>query len=241
MKAFHRRQFLLLGLIVVMLIVATAASALLRGVLTPVFWGKPFYINPYYLLLVLLVGGGGLFTVLRADDRGWPLFLGLLGLVALVLAFEDSILQWFVMQLRISTTGGRVNPVLITALLAAFALAVLLHVGQLGRRLRHGFVERGIDPRELTRVEERVFATGRSIALQLLGLGAAASVALFIGQVALGKARIGIGPLGILGGLLILSLLSVMAYRLLRTGAPRMDVEDLDAAARRPPKPRRRG
>lgn len=240
MNAFHRKQIGLIFVVVVALIFSIAASGLLRGILQPIAWGPPIYINPIYWFPFLFYGAVGLFTVFRADDHAWPWFIGFVGLWILAVAFEDSILQWFTFQLGFSTIGGRVNPIGITASLVAMGAAILLHVNQLARGIRHGLAERGLDPRELRQIEEQAWRLGLSNVVTIAGFAAVGSVILWIGGFALGRARIGIGALGILGGLLILAIVSAMAYRLLHTGpAPVGDVEEEELTPRnerRPPR-----
>lgn len=240
MNRFHQRQLALIAVVVGGLLAATAASGLLRGVLTPVAWSAPFYINPIYWFPFLFYGAIGLFTVFRADDHAWPWFVGFAGLWILLVAFEDSILQWFTFQLGIATIGGRINPIGVAASVVAMGAAILLHVNQLGRRLRNGFADRGLDPRELRQVEEQAWRLGLANVITIGGLTVAGAVALWIGEFALGRARIGIGALGILGGLLILSILAVMAYRLLKVGAgPVGDLQEEELQPRRRGRPPR--
>lgn len=218
MNAFRSRQLALLGVLIIALLVAMAGSQFLRGFLVPLTWGAPFYINPVYILVTLLYGGVGLLTTSGSGDGGWPWFAGLIGLWTFLVAFEDSILQWFVFQLGVATIGGRVNPIQMTAVAAAFGAAVLLHVNQIGRRLHEGLSDRGLDPRELADVERRSFEAGLGIVTRLVGIIAVASVVLFVGEFILGRTRIGLGALGILGGIVIVGVIAMLAYGLLRQG-----------------------
>jgi hypothetical protein len=237
-KAFVQQQFGLIGAAVVALVVGFAASAFLRGLVNPPWVGEPFYLAPGIVFIACLLFGVGALTLLRAEDRGWPWFLAAIGILVFAIGFEDSIIQWFTIQMGLRTIGGRVNPIAITACLAAVGIALVLHANQLGRRLRLGLSDRGLDARELQEVEMRARMVAVWAAARIVGLGAALALGLFIAEYPLARARLGLNELGILGGILIVAVMVVMAYRILRRGP--LGVEEAHPR-RRPPQGGLRG
>lgn len=218
MNAFRVRQLTLLAIMCIGLLVTLAGSQFLRGVLVPVTWGPPFYVNPLYLFTFAIWGGMGFLLTRGSGDGGWPWIAAMVGLWIFIVAFEDSILQWFVFQLGVATIGGRVNPIQMASAAATVGALILLHVNQLGRRLHEGLADRGLDPRELQEVERRTFEAGTGLVLRLVGLIAAAGFVLLVAEFILGRATVGLGAIGILGGLLIVGFISMLAYGALRKG-----------------------
>lgn len=215
---FAARQAGLLGLLILSILVATSASGVLGGTLLPLFVGAPIYLNPVILLAIILFGGLGLLTLLRAKDSGWPAFMLLLGLWSFVIAFEDSIIQWFTIQRGALLSGGRINVIQMTTIMVAFALGVQLHVNMLGRRLRIELSDRGLDKRELAAVEDQARQTSLRILMRLVPIIAVAAVVLFVAQFIVGGLRLGLGTIGILSGLVIVAVLIGFAFDLLRKG-----------------------
>ena len=216
-------------MVIAALLVAFGTADVIGGAIVPPLVGAPYYLNPVILLALILYGVTGLATVFRTEDRGWPWFASLVGLWIFTVAVFDSLLQWFIFQVGIATSGGRVDPLQVAACMVALAATVMLHMGQLARRTRDGFAGRGLDPRELVELERRVDGEARGVVLRMVALTSAAGVVLFVAGIVLGRANLGIGALGILGGLVIITVISAMAFGALRRG-PVPGLEDLGSA-----------
>lgn len=212
------RQLPFLLLVAGTLLLALAFSPLLRGVLWPIFWGSPFYLNPVITLALILYVGLGLVTTSSPNDQGWPFFMGLIGLWVFIIGFEFSIVQWLELQLGVRTIAARVHPILFVGCAAAIGAAILLHANQLARRLQTDLRQRGLDEEELERLEEESGRDARTIILNLVVLAGIASVVLWIADFLLGGTRLGLDVLGILAGLLIVSVILAYSYSILKQG-----------------------
>lgn len=223
--SFYAQQAMLLGGVVVSIVIAALASDVLRGYLLPIIVpGRPF-LNPVILAVVIFYAILGLFTVFRRSDRGWPVFASFVGLAVFLVAAEDMIHQFFIFQGAIQTVGGRVNPVAITASVAAFAFTVLLHQNQVAQRLRALFEDRGIDAREIRPVTMHMRALAHRVAWPLVAAAGGASVVLFVVGAVVRNTGVGLGGLGILGGLVFVLAIGTMVYRLLSAGPQAADGE----------------
>lgn len=220
------RQLPLLLLVAGTLLFAFAVSPLLGFILWPVFWASPFYLNPVITVAVVLYVGIGMVTANSANDQGWPFYMALIGLWVLLVGFEFSIVQWFELQAGVRTIAARVHPIVFAACAVAVGAAILLHGNQLARRLHTDLRERGLDPEELELLEQESSREARTIVINLLALVAVASVILWIADFLLAGTRLGLDVLGILAGLLIVSVILAYSYSILKQGPGARDGDD---------------
>lgn len=215
-----RRQLPLLLLVAFALIVALATSGLeaMREILRPVFWEHPFYLNPFITFTLLIYVGLGLVMLTGTGDQGWPWYILLIGIWVFVIAFEYSIVQWFAIQAGALFGGSHINPVQFTAITVAVGAAILLHVNQLNRRLYNGLTQRGVDTEELQNIEQEAGHQARAIVVQLVGLLFAATLILWLADLIVGSTGLGLNVLGILAGLLVMSVLLAYSYAVLKKG-----------------------
>ncbi len=215
-----QKQLPLLLMVAVALIVGLAASGIpaLREILTPVFWEHPFYLNPFITFTLMIYVGLGLVMVTGTGDQGWPWYLLLIGIWVFMIAFEYSIVQWFAIQGGLLLGGSHINPILFTAAAVAVGAAVLLHMNQLNRRLQSGLTQRGVDPEELHDVESHAGQQARVIVAQLVALIFAATLILWVADLIVGSTGLGLNVLGILAGLMVMSVLLAYSYAVLKKG-----------------------
>ncbi|MBW3582912.1 MAG: hypothetical protein KY455_07425 [Euryarchaeota archaeon] len=232
-SSFIGRQLLLIGGVIVALVVGQTLSDFVGRLTYPILIPEFPYLYGTTLLATVVFGIVGLFTVLRSRDTGWPIFLLFVGLWIFAFALFDSILQWFVFQTGKGSSGGRVNVLAITAYMAALGFAILIHMNQVARRLKAFFAERGVDTEELAGVEGRVRLTAHKVVWPLVGVIAASSVVLLVGELVLGRATLGSGGLGIMAGLAVILVLATLVFRAL-SEEPEGVVENEETTRRTP-------